>query len=79
MFYNIPPYCTIRIYTERGDLIKTIEHTDGSGDEEWKSVTSSGQVVVSGVYIAYIEVTQDSVDPPFTKGESIIKKLIVVR
>ena len=33
MFLNIPPVCTIRIFTERFDLIETIEHTDGSGDE----------------------------------------------
>ena len=31
MFLNIPPICTIRIFTERGDLVDTIEHTDGSG------------------------------------------------
>jgi hypothetical protein len=51
MFYNIPKQCVIKIYTERGDLIKTIEHTDGSGDEAWNSVTDSRQVIVSGVYI----------------------------
>ncbi|UCF63767.1 MAG: fibronectin [bacterium] len=70
MFYNIPGQCTIKIYTERGDLIQTIEHTDGSGDQAWYSVTSSRQVVVSGVYIAHIE-TPD--------GRSINKKFIIVR
>ena len=70
MFYNLPPLCTIKIFTERGDLIETIEHADGSGDEEWRSVTSSRQVIVSGLYIVYFE-TPD--------GESISKKLIVVR
>lgn len=70
MFYNIPGRCTIKIYTERGDLIETIEHTDGSGDQEWFSITSSRQVIVSGVYIAHIE-TPD--------GRSINKKFIVIR
>lgn len=84
MFYNIPGKCRIKIYTERGDLIQTIDHTDGSGDEAWNSVTSSRQVVVSGVYIAYIEVTEDIVDRNtgetlFKQGESITKKLIVIR
>lgn len=53
-FYNIPGQCTIRIYTEIGELIKTIEHTNGSGDEFWYQVTSSGQIIVSGIYIAVI-------------------------
>ncbi len=30
-FYNIPPECTIRIFTEIGELVHTIEHTNGSG------------------------------------------------
>jgi hypothetical protein len=77
MFYGLPPKCTIKIFTERGDLIKTIHHTDSSGDEAWDSLTSSGQIIVSGIYIAYIEVTVDSEN--FKKGESTYKKLIIVR
>ena len=81
MFLNIPPFCTIRIFTERGDLVNTIEHTDASGDEAWNLITSSRQTVVSGVYIAYIEVTQDYTDPDraFKKGENHIVKFAVVR
>lgn len=61
MFMNLPPECTIKIYTESGDLIKTLDHNDGSGDEPWGvlsqefSTTETGQVVVSGIYIAHIE------------------------
>ncbi|HTY37223.1 MAG TPA: fibronectin, partial [Bacteroidota bacterium] len=51
MFLNIPGHCTIRIYTENGDLINTINHENGSGDETWNSNTSSRQVIVSGIYI----------------------------
>lgn len=83
MFYNIPPLCQIKIYTERGDLIKTINHTNGSGDEPWNSVTSSRQTVVSGVYIVYFKVTEDYTNDSgeliFKKGDSIIKKLAIVR
>ena len=83
-FLNIPAFCRIKIYTERGDLIHTIEHTDGSGDESWTSLTSSRQVIVSGIYIAHIEVTEDYSNPAtgqllYKKGESIIKKFIVIR
>ena len=55
MFLNIPPVCTIRIFTERGDLVDIIEHLDGSGDEAWNSITSSRQIIVSGIYIAHFE------------------------
>ncbi len=70
MFLNIPGKCTIRIFTERGDLIDTIEHTDGSGDEPWDSITKYRQVIVSGVYIAHIETPA---------GESIVRKFTVIR
>ncbi|MFA3781811.1 hypothetical protein ABRY23_01950 [Melioribacteraceae bacterium 4301-Me] len=70
-FFNIPGRCTIKIYTELGELIKTIEHTDGSGDAYWDSVTSSNQVVVSGLYIAVIE-NHDT-------GERKIIKFVIIR
>lgn len=84
MFYNIPGHCDIKIYTERGDLIKTIHHRDGSGDEAWNSVTDYRQVVVSGVYIAHIKVTKDIYDRVtgkliLSKGDSINKKIIIIR
>ena len=69
-FFDIPGECTIKIYTERGDLVETIEHTDGSGDEEWNSITSSRQTVVSGVYIATFTTPQ---------GEMAIRKFIIIR
>ncbi len=82
-FYELPPYCTIRIYTETGDLIETIEHDNGSGVEFWHLHTSSRQIVVSGVYIAYIEVTRDFTDENgiqvFKKGDNIFKKFVVIR
>lgn len=84
MFLNIPAFCKISIYTERGDLIETINHDDGSGDEPWNSITKYRQVVVSGVYIAVFEVTQDYHDPAtgqllYKKGEKAIRKFMIVR
>lgn len=70
-FYNIPGYCTIRIYTELGELIRTIEHNDGSGDATWNLITSSDQLIVSGVYIAVIEDTRT--------GGRAIQKFVVIR
>ena len=83
-FYNIPGVCRIDIYTELGELIDTIEHTDGSGDEFWDHTTSSRQVIASGLYIAIITVTEDIVDLDtgetlFQAGDRSIKKFVVVR
>jgi hypothetical protein len=84
MFLDIPPLCKISIYTERGDLIDEIDHIDGSGDEAWNSITSSRQVIVSGVYIAYFEVTEDYYNPDtgdlqFKKGDHTIRKFVIIR
>ncbi len=83
-FYGLPPECIIKIYTERGDLIDTINHNDGTADELWDSLTSFRQVIVSGVYIAYFEVTKDLYDSNtgellFRKGDHKIRKFYVIR
>ena len=69
-FLNIPGVCTIKIYTELGELVATLNHTNGSGDEYWDSRTSSGQIIVSGLYIAVIE---------GAGIERTIKKFVVIR
>lgn len=83
-FLNIPAFCTIKIYTERGDLIQTIDHSDGSGDEFWNLITSSRQTVVSGIYIAYFEVAENYRHPQtgkllYKKGDSTFRKFVVIR
>jgi hypothetical protein len=84
-FFDIPAFCKIKIFTERGDLIREIDHTDGSGDEPWDLDTSSRQTVVSGVYIAYFEVTEDYPDPNnpgellYKKGENTFRKFVIIR
>jgi hypothetical protein len=84
MFLNIPGQCIIRIYTERGDLVETIHHTDGSGDATWQSVSSSRQIVVSGVYIAHFTVTEDYHDPDtnellYRAGQTAMRKFVIIR
>lgn len=84
MFLNIPGHCIIRIYTESGFLINTIVHDNGSGDETWLSNTSSGQVVVSGIYIVHFTVTQDFTDPntgvvEYRKGDTGFQKCVIIR
>ncbi|MBN1895498.1 fibronectin, partial [bacterium] len=76
-FNGLPPMCKIRVFTERGDLIWETDHTNGSGDEIWDSMTQSRQIIVSGIYILHVEVTEDR--PGFKKGDSVIRKFVVIR
>jgi hypothetical protein len=69
-FYGLPPVAKLKIFTERGDLIWEKEHTRGTGDELWDSLTSSGQIVASGIYILYVE-TPD--------GRSVYRKFVIIR
>lgn len=70
-FFNIPPQCTIKIFTEIGELVHTIEHTDESGDEVWNLTTESRQLLVSGIYIAVIE--------DQSNGDTAVLKFTVLR
>jgi hypothetical protein len=69
-FFNIPGECTIKIYSEVGELIHTIEHTNGSGDEKWNLTTASRQLLTSGIYIAVFETPE---------GERAFQKFTVIR
>lgn len=54
-FTHLPARCTIRIYTVDGDLIKTIEHNNGTGREEWNLLTEENRPVVSGIYFYHVK------------------------
>lgn len=57
-FINLPPTCTIRIYTVRGHLVDTIEHNASDtrvGQESWNLLTKDGQDIAYGVYIYHVD------------------------
>ena len=55
-FVNIPNPCTIRIFTVRGDLVRTLDVPDGAGAiVTWDQVTDFGQFVKSGIYVYHVE------------------------
>ena len=59
-FVNLPPRCTIRIYTLDGDLVQTIDHEMDTHDLEatthwWNLVSRNSQAVVSGIYLFSVE------------------------
>lgn len=54
-FVNLSEQCTIRIFTVRGDLVKTIHHDNpASGVEFWNQISDYGQYVKSGMYFYHV-------------------------
>jgi hypothetical protein len=73
-FANLPPKCTIRIYTLDGDLIRELTHdfdvTDPLANHDtWDMITRNTQAVVSGLYYWSVEDDQ---------GNTQIGKLVII-
>lgn len=68
-FINLPPECTIYIFTVDADLIKTIHHNSNTGTEVWDLRTEGGRELAAGMYI-YVVKTKDS---EFKERFAIIK------
>jgi hypothetical protein len=54
-FTHLPDECNIRIYTLAGDLVKVIEHNNGTGTEDWDLLNKNQQGIVPGVYFYHVE------------------------
>jgi len=55
-FQHLPDVCTIRIFNLAGDLIRTIEKTDGATSiETWDVLTENGLPVASGIYLYVVD------------------------
>jgi hypothetical protein len=76
LFVNLPPYCTLRIFTAAGDLIKTIDHATGSADESWDQITAYNQQVASGIYILQVDNALD-IDKKTIPGS--LEKFVIIR
>jgi hypothetical protein len=73
-FANLPPKCTISIFSLDGDLIRSFEHDVDPLDylanhDTWNLINRNHQLIVSGLYYWVIE---------DDRGESQIGKLIVI-
>jgi hypothetical protein len=70
-FENLPPLCTIRIFTLNGDLVQTIEHSSSveSGREFWNLLNRDGFSIAYGVYVAHVDAPEI--------GEKILKFAII--
>ncbi len=56
-FVNLPPHCTIRIFTQSGRLIRVLHHdsVDNQGRESWDLLTRDGLEVSYGIYFYHVE------------------------
>ncbi|MCX6169762.1 MAG: T9SS type A sorting domain-containing protein [Ignavibacteriales bacterium] len=54
-FTNLPAQCTINVYTIDGNLVKTIEHSNGTGTEFWDLRSFSNQLIASGIYVYHVK------------------------
>jgi hypothetical protein len=70
-FFDIPGNSTITVYSETGEFITRILHTDGSGDQLWNLTTASRQPIASGVYLVRV-VDNDT-------GATDVKKMVVIQ
>lgn len=74
-FFEVPSVCTIEIYTELGEKIRTLTNLNGSGDMYWDVRTDYRQRVASGIYIARI-INKDPNDDEF--GSVAIRKIVII-
>ncbi len=70
-FNNLPEKCTIRIFTLSGQMMRTIEHTNGTPFEKWDLNNEHGLPAASGMYIALVDVPN--------VGQKILKIAIINR
>lgn len=59
-FINLPPKCTIRVYTLDGDLVQQINHdknpgASDSGVDSWDLLSRNAQPAASGMYLFVVE------------------------
>ncbi|MCH7948103.1 MAG: hypothetical protein IIC66_09935, partial [candidate division Zixibacteria bacterium] len=64
-FANLPPKCTIRIYSLDGDLIRELSHDVSPSDPtfshaQWDLITRNRQIIVSSLYYWSVEMPDGS-------------------
>ena len=75
-FVNLPPRCTIRIYSLDGDLVQTLHHERNADDldatiDEWNLISRNTQAVVTGIYLFSVE-DKDT-------GENQVGKFVILK
>jgi len=68
-FINLPPECTIYIFTLDADRIKTIYHESTNGTEVWDLRAESGREIAPGIYIYVVK----------TKNAQFMERFAVIK
>jgi hypothetical protein len=79
-FVGLPAQCRIRIYTQNGDLVATVQHelsVPPSDSEDWRLITDTDQFVASGLYVYVIDSARDGQGKEL--GLSKVGKLVIIR
>ncbi|HEX5133043.1 MAG TPA: hypothetical protein VFX92_11230 [Candidatus Krumholzibacteria bacterium] len=69
-FVNVPPSCTLKIFTVAGDLVWETTHNAPRGNIEWDVTNRNSDPVTSGVYVYRLETPE---------GESVYGRIVVIR
>ncbi len=74
-FANLPPVCTIELFTIDGDLVRRLEHDMAPSDpnhrhHRWDLINRNAQRIVSGLYYWVVEVPG---------GKTQMGKLVIIR
>lgn len=76
LFVNLPAFCMIYIYTEAGELVRTLNHNTRNADHAWEQLTESGQYARSGIYVAKItDATNEAGDVSYP--DAIVKFVLI--
>jgi len=77
-FYGLTPECRIRIYSQNGDLVATLQHYPLSGNiEQWNMLSDSNQYVAAGLYLYVVDQTRD--DTGRDLGLASRGKFVIIR
>lgn len=69
-FQNLPPVARITILTFDGDVVKVIDHRNGTGSERWDMLNRNGERIRTGIYFYRVETPS---------GDYVMKKFLILR
>ncbi|UCE07162.1 MAG: hypothetical protein JSW07_03765 [bacterium] len=79
-FVGLPAVCRVRIFTQTGDLIATIDHElqfPPKTTESWEMRTSMNQTIASGLYVYVVDNCRDHTNKPINQTK--VGKFVVIR
>jgi hypothetical protein len=79
-FYGLPPQCRIRVYSQAGDLVATLDHEltfPPNSVSTWNMLTDSDQYISPGMYFFTIDEIRDHLGIEVNKTK--VGKFVIIR